>query len=69
VAFTGIGQNDSGGQATPGVQPTTIVWANAATPTTIVPIPQQRSNTGVLYQAGGGGTTTGFGQIFPTGRS
>jgi hypothetical protein len=72
--FTGIGQEDSGGQAQPSIKAQSIVWANAGASTSYsnvdVPISLRGpSNIGVLYQTGGGGTTPGFGQIFPTGRS
>jgi hypothetical protein len=73
--FTGLGQEDSGGQAQPSIKAQSIVWVTAGGPgisfsNIDVPIGLRGpSNTGVLYQAGGGGTTPGFGQIFPTGRS
>ena len=69
MAFVGPGQNDSGGQATPGVQQATTVWNNFANYSPILFTATTRTNTGVLYNGGGGGSTPGFGQIFPTGRS
>jgi hypothetical protein len=71
MAFIGFGQNDSGGQANPGLQPMTIVWATASTPSIILPTGTQRgpTNTGILYQLSGSVVTSGFGQIFPTGRT
>jgi hypothetical protein len=82
MGFVGIGQNDSGGQAVPSIQSASIVWENAATPTgaflanTSILLGSQLpnalkgpTNAGMLYTGGGGGTTPGFGQIFPTGRS
>jgi hypothetical protein len=70
--FTGYGQEDSGGQALPSIKAQTIVWAIAGGAFGGVDVPislRGPSNTGILYQTGGGGTTPGFGQIFPTGRS
>jgi hypothetical protein len=72
ATFVGYGGNDTGGQAEPSLEPQTIVWNVIGTPENIVPTVtalRGPTNVGVLYQTGGGGTTPGFGQIFPTGRS
>jgi hypothetical protein len=71
MAFIGPGQNDSGGQAIPSVQQATTVWQTLASYTPILFTAASRGpqNNGVLYTTGGGGSTTGYGQIFPTGRS
>jgi hypothetical protein len=75
ATFTGYGQDDSGGQAQPSIQAQTIVWSNAGgagISFNAVDVPiglRGPQNVGILYQTGGGGTTPGFGQIFPTGRS
>jgi hypothetical protein len=71
MAFTGPGQNDSGGQAQPALEPISIVWANAVSPANVFSFfnPRGPTNSGVLYQAGGSVFTGGYGQIFPTGRS
>jgi hypothetical protein len=66
--FTGPGQNDSGGQALPAQEPTSIVWTQLATPSIILPT-GGKLDFGILYQLGGSVFTGGFGQIFPTGRS
>jgi len=75
--FVGYGQEDSGGQALPSIKAQTIVWATANTgvvggtfSSIDTPVSLRGpANLGILYQTGGGGTTPGFGQIFPTGRS
>ena len=69
MAFTGIGQNDYGGQANPGVQLATLVWATTTVPTAVPTALRGPIMSGVIYQTGGGGATSGYGQIFPTGRS
>jgi hypothetical protein len=70
--FTGLGQEDTGGQALPSIKAQTIVWATAGGAFGNVDLAtgtRGPNNPGILYQTGGGGVTTGFGQIFPTGRS
>jgi len=77
ATFTGPGQNDSGGQALPNLSGTTsgqINWGTVATPIPSTPTfgftgTRGPTNSGVLYQTGGGGATSGYGQIFPSGRS
>jgi len=71
MGFTGPGQNDSGGQALPSIEPVGIVWSLAATPAAVFSYftPRGPTNSGTLYQASGSVFTGGYGQIFPTGRS
>jgi len=82
MAFIGLGQNDSGGQAVPSIQSASIIWTTSATPSgaflantsitlgSLLPNSLKGpTNAGVLFTGGSGGTTPGFGQIFPTGRS
>ena len=71
-SFTGYGNLDSGGQALPSEAPQGIVIATLATlvTTNFVPFASRGpTDNGLLYTGGSGGQTTGFGQIFPTGRS
>jgi hypothetical protein len=70
--FTGYGQEDSGGQALPSIKAQTIVWVTAGGTFSNIDSgigTRGPTNTGVIWTGGSGGTTPGFGQIFPTGRS
>ena len=73
VTYDGLGVDDSGGQALPSVESVGVVWEplnnGNSLPAPIEGGLRGPQNSGVLYQTGGGGVTTGFGQIFPTGRS
>jgi len=70
--YEGYGTNDSGGIALPAQEPSSTVFNTnplSFLPAPVAGGPRGPVNSGVLYQGGGGGATTGFGQIFPTGRS
>lgn len=70
--FDGYGANDSGGQALPSIAPQSLVLVMASGSFSNVDIPfagRGPTNNGLIYTGGSGGQTTGFGQIFPTGRS
>lgn len=73
MAFIGFGQNDSGGQANPQIQQAGIVWSSSDfagfSPILFTGAQRGPQNAGILYQLGGSVVTTGFGQIFPTGRT
>ena len=69
--YSGYGSNDSGGVALPAQEPTSADWQAQTASINQLTASGGRgpTNVGVLYQSGGGGTTPGDGQIFPTGRS
>jgi hypothetical protein len=69
--YEGYGINDCGGQALPAQEPSSTVFATQTNSTNqLTPSGGKGpTNVGVFYQSGGGGTTPGDGQIFPTGRS
>ena len=70
--YDGYGGNDVGGQALPSIAPQSIVLAPAVSGFSNTDLPfasRGPTNNGLIYTGGSGGQTTGFGQIFPTGRS
>lgn len=76
AVFTGPGQIDSGGTATPIASPAGLTWqaitgpdSFTATPILPMPLGVKGPNQGILYQQSGSVYTAGTGQIFPTGRS
>jgi hypothetical protein len=70
-AYSGYGINDCGGVALPAQEPSSTTFAAQTNSTNQLTSSGGRgpTNTGVFYQSGGGGTTPGTGQIFPSGRS
>jgi hypothetical protein len=70
-AYSGYGINDCGGVALPAQEPSSTAFAAQTNSTNQLTPGSGRgpTNVGVFYQSGGGGTTPGDGQIFPTGRS
>jgi hypothetical protein len=69
--YVGYGTNDCGGQALPAQEPSSTTLAAQTNAINQLTSSGGRgpTNTGVFYQSGGGGTTPGTGQIFPSGRS
>jgi hypothetical protein len=70
-AYSGYGINDCGGVALPAQEPSSTSFAAQTNAINQLTSSGGRgpTNTGVFYQSGGGGTTPGTGQIFPSGRS
>jgi hypothetical protein len=68
--YVGYGADDCGGVALPAQEPSSIIFANQFNflHAPITGGNRGPANSGVAYQGAGGGTTSGFGQIFPTGR-
>jgi hypothetical protein len=69
--YEGYGINDCGGVALPAQEPSSTSFATQTNAINQLTSSGGRgpTNTGVFYQSGGGGTTPGTGQIFPSGRS
>jgi hypothetical protein len=68
--YMGYGVFDCGGVALPAMEPSSTIFANQFNflPAPVTGGSRGPTNSGVAYQGAGGGTTSGFGQIFPTGR-
>lgn len=68
--YIGYGSYDNGGVALPAQEPTSAAWANQFNflPAPIAGGSKGPTNSGSLYQGAGAGATSGFGQIYPTGR-
>jgi hypothetical protein len=68
--YIGYGVFDCGGVALPAMEPSSTKFANQFNflPAPVTGGSRGPTNSGVAYQGAGGGTTSGFGQIFPTGR-
>lgn len=68
--YVGYGSLESGGVALPAQEPSRVTFNNQFSflPAPITGGERGPANSGVLYQGAGGGSTSGFGQIYPTGR-
>jgi hypothetical protein len=69
--YIGYGVYDCGGIALPAQEATSTVFANQFNflPAPVTGGSRGPTNSGVAYQGTGGGATSGFGQIYPTGRN
>jgi hypothetical protein len=68
--YIGYGVYDCGGIALPAQEATSTIFANQFNflPAPVTGGSRGPTNSGVAYQGAGGGATSGFGQIYPTGR-